>query len=113
MISRRIIRIKVLQILYAFFTTPDTSINNTEKELSFSLQKTFDLYHYLMSLVIEIEKFAEERIEIGKKKHRPTSADLYPNTRFVNNQLIAQLKTNIPLSKYLESSKLNWVDQED
>ena len=113
MISRRIIRIKVLQILYAFFTTPDTSINNTEKELFFSLQKTFDLYHYLMSLVIEIEKFAEERIEIGKKKHRPTSADLSPNTRFVNNQLIAQLKNNIPLNKYLETSKLSWIDQED
>lgn len=113
MISRRIIRSKVLQILYAFFTTPDTSINNTEKELFFSLQKTYDLYHYLLTLVIEIEKFAEERIEMGKRKHRPTSADLYPNTRFVNNQLIAQLKTNIPLTKYIESSKLTWTDEED
>lgn len=113
MISRRIIRIKVLQILYAFFTTPDTSINNTEKELFFSLQKTYDLYHYLLGLVIEIEKFAEERIEMGKKKHRPTSADLYPNTRFVNNQLIAQLKNNISLTKYLESSKLTWAGEED
>lgn len=113
MISRRIIRIKVLQILYAFFTTPDTSINNTEKELFFSLQKTFDLYHYLMALVIEIEKFAEDRIEMGKKKHRPTNADLDPNIRFVNNRLIAQLKSNISLTKYLESSKLSWADQED
>ena len=113
MISRRIIRIKVLQILYAFFTTPDTSINNTEKELFFSLQKTYDLYHYLLGLVIEIEKFAEERIEMGKKKHRPTSADLYPNTRFVNNQLIAQLKNNISLTKYLETSKLTWTGEED
>ena len=113
MISRRIIRIKVLQILYAFFTTPDTSINNTEKELFFSLQKTFDLYHYLMALVIEIEKFAEDRIEMGKKKHRPTNADLDPNIRFINNRLIAQLKSNISLTKYLESSKLSWADQED
>jgi len=113
MISRRIIRIKVLQILYAFFTTPDTSINNTEKELFFSLQKTYDLYHYLLGLVIEIEKFAEERIEMGKKKHRPTSADLYPNTRFVNNQLIGQLKNNISLTKYLETSKLTWNGEED
>ncbi len=113
MISRRIIRIKVLQILYAFFTTPDTSINNTEKELFFSLQKTFDLYHYLMALVIEIEKFAEDRIEMGKKKHRPTNADLNPNIRFINNRLIGQLKSNISLTKYLESSKLSWADQED
>ncbi|MBL7969007.1 MAG: transcription antitermination factor NusB [Prolixibacteraceae bacterium] len=113
MISRRIIRIKVLQILYAFFTSPETSINNTEKELFFSLQKTYDLYHYLMALVIEIQKFAQDRIDLGLKKHRPTSADLSPNTRFVNNLLIHQLKNNISLNKYLEASKLSWIDQEE
>ena len=111
MISRRIIRIKVLQILYAFFTSPETSINNTEKELFFSLQKTYDLYHYLLALVIEIEKFAEDRIDLGLKKHRPTSADLAPNTRFINNLLIRQLKDNISLNKYLESSKLSWSNE--
>lgn len=113
MISRRIIRIKVLQILYAFYTSTETSINNTEKELFFSLQKTYDLYHYLMALVIEIEKFAEDRIDLGLKKHRPTSAELAPNTRFINNLLINQLKTNISLTKYLEASKLSWTDHED
>jgi N utilization substance protein B len=113
MISRRIIRIKVLQILYAFFTSPETSINNTEKELFFSLQKTYDLYHYLMALVIEIEKFAEGRIDLGLKKHRPSSADLAPNTRFVNNLLIYQLKTNISLTKYLESAKLSWANEDE
>jgi N utilization substance protein B len=113
MISRRIIRIKVLQILYAFFTTPDTSINNTEKELFFSLQKTYDLYHYLMALVIDIQKFAEERIDLGMKKHRPTTEDLAPNTKFIENHLIKQLKDNIQLNKYLTVSKLTWVDEED
>jgi len=102
-----------LQILYAFFTSPETSINNTEKELFFSLQKTYDLYHYLMAIVIEIQKFAEDRIDIGMKKHRPSSAELAPNIRFVNNQLINQLKNNISLSKYLESSKLKWDNDDD
>jgi N utilization substance protein B len=113
MISRRIIRIKVLQILYAFFTSPETSINNSEKELFFSLQKTYDLYHYLMALILEIDKFAQERIDLGLKKHRPTSADLDPNTRFVRNQLIHQLKINISLNKYIETSKLSWVNDEE
>jgi N utilization substance protein B len=99
--------------LYAFFTSPETSINNTEKELFFSLQKTYDLYHYLMALVIEIEKFAEDRIDLGLKKHRPTTADLTPNTRFVNNILINQLKSNISLAKYLETSKLSWVNEDE
>ncbi len=113
MISRRIIRIKVLQILYAFFTSPETSINNSEKELFFSLQKTYDLYHYLMALILEIDQFAQDRIDLGLKKHRPTSADLAPNTRFVNNQLIQQLKTNISLTKYIETSKLSWEGNEE
>ena len=113
MISRRIIRIKVLQILYAFFTSPETSINHTEKELFFSLQKTYDLYHYLMALIIEIDKFAQGRIDLGLKKHRPTSAELAPNTRFINNQLIRQLKINVPLNKYLETSKLSWSNDEE
>lgn len=100
-----------MQILYAFFTSPETSINSTEKELFFSLQKTYDLYHYLMALIIEIEKFAEQRIEMGLKKHRPTNDDLAPNTRFVNNRLITQLKSNTALNKYLESSKISWVNE--
>ncbi len=111
MISRRIIRIKVLQVLYAFYTSPEKSINNTEKELFFSLQKTYDLYHYLFDLVIEISKHAEAVIELRKKKHFPTEEDLNPNTRLVRNRLINQLKDNEQLNKYLAQSKLSWVNE--
>ncbi|MGQ8335156.1 transcription antitermination factor NusB [Sunxiuqinia sp. A32] len=111
MISRRIIRIKVLQVLYAFYTSPDKSINNTEKELFFSFQKTFDLYHYLLDLVIEMSKHAESVIDLRKKKHFPTADDLNPNVRFVNNALIHQLKNNQELQKQLERSKLSWNDE--
>ena len=111
MISRRIIRIKVLQVLYAFYTSPEKSINNTEKELFFSIQKTYDLYHYLLDLMIEISKHAESVIERRKTKHFPTDEDLNPNKRFVRNQLIMQLKSNESLNKYLEQSKLSWVNE--
>ena len=111
MISRRIIRIKVLQVLYAFYTSPEKSINNTEKELFFSIQKTYDLYHYLLDLMIEISKHAESVIERRKTKHFPTEEDLNPNKRFVRNQLIMQLKSNESLNKYLERSKLSWINE--
>ncbi|HBL77877.1 MAG: transcription antitermination factor NusB [Bacteroidetes bacterium GWF2_42_66] len=111
MISRRIIRIKVLQILYAFYTSPDKSINNTEKELFFSLQKTFDLYHYLLALPVEIVKYAESRIELRKNKHFPTAEDLNPNRRFTDNQMIAQLQANEALNKYLGKTKISWVNE--
>ncbi|MGQ7869287.1 transcription antitermination factor NusB [Sunxiuqinia sp. sy24] len=111
MISRRIIRIKVLQVLYAFYSSPDKSINNTERELFFSIQKTYDLYHYLLDLVIEISKHAESVVELRKKKHFPTEEDLNPNIRFIRNQLIAQLSSNESLNKYLGQSKLSWVNE--
>lgn len=111
MISRRIIRTKVLQVLYAFYTSPERSINQTEKELFFSIQKTYDLYHHLFQLVVEIADHADSIIELRKKKHFPTEEDLNPNTRFISNHLIYQLRNNKALLKNLEQSKLSWSNE--
>ena len=75
MISRRIIRTKVLQVLYAYYSSEERSINNTEKELFFCIHKTYDLYHYLLALVIEIADYAETRIELKRNKHQPTQEE--------------------------------------
>jgi len=110
MISRRLLRIKVLQVLYAYFQTSESSINKTEKELFFSIQKSYDLYHLMLSLVLDIAKLSESKIEIAKQKHFPTSEELNPNTRFLQNKLIAQLQENEHLNKYIDSNKLSWVN---
>lgn len=111
MISRRIIRIKVFQVLYAYYTSPDKSINNSEKELFFSFQKTYDLFHYILQLVVEIANQAEAVMELRKQKHFPTEEDLNPNTRFINNSLIHQIKINTSLNKQLAQSKLSWENE--
>ncbi len=113
MISRRIIRTKVLQILYAYYSSDERSINNTEKELFFCIQKTYDLYHYLLALVIEMADYAENRIEIRRNKKQPTHEDLNPNTRFVDNLFINQLRGNRHLNAYLNQSKLSWVNHRE
>jgi len=110
MISRRIIRTKVLQVLYAYYSSEEKSINNTEKELFFCIQKAYDLYHYLFELVIEIADYAENRIEIKKNKHQPSYDDLNPNTKFITNQVIGQLRNNRQLNKYVDQKKLSWKD---
>ncbi|WP_321374619.1 transcription antitermination factor NusB [uncultured Draconibacterium sp.] len=110
MISRRIIRTKVLQVLYAYYSTDEKSINTTEKELFFCIHKAYDLYHYLFSLVTEIADYAEGRIEIRRNKHQPTHEDLHPNTKFVSNQVIKQIKDNKQLNTYLDQKKLNWKE---
>jgi N utilization substance protein B len=110
MISRRIIRTKVLQVLYAYYSSERDSLGNTEKELFFCISKSYDLYHYLLALVIEIADYAEERIEIRRRKHQPTKEDLHPNTKFISNQIIQQLRENRQLNAYLDQKKLSWVN---
>ncbi len=110
MISRRIIRTKVLQVLYAYYSNDGQSINNTEKELFFCIQKSYDLYHYLFLLILDIADHAENRIEIKRNKHQPTKDDLNPNIKFINNFFIRQLRDNRQLNAYLNQKKLSWVN---
>lgn len=109
MVSRRLLRVKTLQICYAYLKSSDQSINQAEKELFFSIQKSYDLYHYLILLIIDVAAYAESRIELAKQKRMPTLEDLTPNTKFVENKLIKLLDKNLDLKKYLSDQKLSWA----
>ena len=110
MISRRLLRIKIMQLLYAFFNSADNSINKYEKDLIFSINKTYDLYHYLLLLVVDIADYARSRIEIARQKRIPTYEDINPNSRFIDNRVINQIRINESLLHYLNSIKLSWVN---
>jgi N utilization substance protein B len=113
MISRRLLRIKALMALYAFNRRDDDDLVHAEKELMFSIGKTFDLYHYILLLIIEIADMASEKIDFALQKKMPTPEDLDPNRRFANNQIISQLRNNLALKKYLSASGLSWANQPD
>lgn len=100
----------MLQILYAYYTSTDKSLNNAEKELFFCIRKSYDLYHYLLALVIEIADYAENRIDIRRNKHQPTYEDINPNTKFISNLVIQQLRDNRQLRVYIQQQKLSWVN---
>jgi N utilization substance protein B len=85
-------------------------MNKFEKELFFSIQKTYDLYHYLLLLIVDIADYANSRIEIALQKKIPTREDLNPNTKFVNNLIIQQLRVNKQLNQYLNTSRLSWIN---
>jgi transcription antitermination protein NusB len=110
MISRRILRIKILQILYAYYSSDNPSINKFEKELNFSIIKTFDLYHYIFVLLQDVVRYAESRIELAKAKNLPTLEDLNPNTKFIDNLIIKQISENEQFNKYISATKLSWVN---
>ena len=110
MISRRQLRIKALQTLYAYYTTGGEDMRRSEKELHFNIEKAYELYHYLLLLLIDIILYAESRIEIARNKRIPTHEDLHPNTRFIENRLAEQIRNNDQLLRYVDQHKLNWVN---
>ena len=82
----------------------------SEKELHFNIEKAYELYHYLLLLLIDIILYAESRIEIARNKRIPTHEDLHPNTRFIENRLADQIRNNEQLLRYVDLHKLNWVN---
>ncbi len=110
MISRRLLRIKALMALYAFNRRGEDDLAIAEKELMFSIEKTYDLYHYLMLLILEISDIASEKIEQSRQKKIPSPEDLNPNLRFVSNRIITQLRINTEFQKYLTRTRLSWVN---
>lgn len=113
MLNRRHLRIKILQALYAFEQSEDSTTARAEKELFHSIQKMYEMYLFLMLVMVEIKAVAEQKIEEGKKKRLPTEEDLNPNLKFVNNRFLRQLQDNRQLLSKAEKAKINWVGEQE
>lgn len=113
MINRRIIRIKVLQTLFSYYSGALENINEAETDLTYAFERIYDLYHNILLLLIELNDFARIKIEKAKAKHVPSEEELNPNTKFINNKIIVQLRENKHLSGYLTKRKYTWQNHQD
>ena len=111
MINRVLIRLKVIQIIYAYYQNGSKNLDTAEKELFFSLSKAYDLYNFLLLLMVEVTKYANKRLEAAKNKLAPSKEDLTPNTKFVDNQFIAQLEVNKQLLDFANNQKKTWENE--
>src|SRR6056297_1796528 len=107
MLTRRFLRIKVLQELYAFSRNRNDDYADAEKALLTSLEKVYDLFIYQLSYILEVSDFARKRIEDARNKFYPTQDDLNPNTKFIDNQVLSQLSDNRSYKKHRDRLKIN------
>ena len=113
MLNRRHLRIKVLQMLYSYFNDEDsTDIQLAEKNLLNSVERIYDLYIYLLLSFPVVRESALIKQDERKKKLRPTKEDLYPNLKFVDNQIISLIKSSVDLNQLSENRKINWDNDE-
>ncbi len=109
MLSRRHLRVKVMQALFAYERS-GAELAIGEKLLNQSLDRIYDLYIHQLSLLVEVHTFAKRQIEDGKTKRMPTEEDLNPNLRFIENRVLLQLENHPQLSKHIAARKINWVE---
>lgn len=100
MINRIIIRIKVLQIVYAYYQKNSRDLVSAENELLFSLEKSYDLYHYLLLLIVLLTDVEQKRLDKNRNKLLATEEELNPNRRLANNRFAEQLRTNSKLTAF-------------
>lgn len=109
MINRELIRIKIVQLTYAYYQNGNHNMDNAEKELLFSLSKAYDLYNCLLSLIVSVSKEAHLRydVELSRAKREGTQV---PSDKFVNNRFAMQLEENKALCEYMETPSIDWKD---
>ncbi|MFT4679069.1 MAG: N utilization substance protein B [Flavobacteriales bacterium] len=113
MLNRRQLRIKVLQILYAYHQSEDKDLPAFEQQLMFSINKSYEMYLYLLLLVVDMQKHAIEKIEAGLQKRLPSKEDLHPNAKFVTNGPLRALANSKELARSLEAVGITFSDNPD
>ena len=108
MLSRRLLRIKVIKALFAHLKSDADNMMASEKNLMASVDKAYDLYNLMLTLPVEIARYAEHRQELARQKKLPTYEDLNPNTKFVDNSVIRIIANTDAVNDYTAARKLNW-----
>lgn len=107
MINRELIRIKIVQLTYAYYQNGDKNIENAEKELLFSLSKTYYLYNFLLLLIVAVSREERKRVEVNTQRadREGTKA---PSEKFINNRFALQLEENKMLNEFFENDNQAW-----
>ena len=107
MINRELIRIKVVQLTYAYYQNGNKNMDNAEKELIFSLSKAYDLYNMLLALIVAVTKEARRHVEIAEQRAKREGTAM-PSQKFAYNKFAIQLEENKQLNDFIGNQKQVW-----
>lgn len=113
MISRRYLRIKTFQALYAYFHSGSDNQQKIEKDLFHSFERMHDLYLLFLTIGDELIHYSKLKNEEAKQKRLPSAEDLNPNTKFIDNAVFNILNENIQLKTAINNKKLLWNNDQE
>ncbi len=107
MINRKLIRVKIVQLTYAYYQNGHHNMDTAEKELLFSLSKAYDLYNYLLGLIVAITQEERRRVDIATRRAEREGTET-PSQSFAFNKFATQLEENKQLNLFMEDKKMSW-----
>ena len=113
MINRTLIRLKIVQLMYAYYQNSGKSIDTAEKELLFSLSKAYDLYNYMLLLMVSVSRYAYKQVEEKEEINKVGHIDEVVSHRFADNLFTAQLEANKQLQEFVDTKKKSWNNDID
>ncbi|MGN6640372.1 MAG: transcription antitermination factor NusB [Mucilaginibacter sp.] len=108
MLNRRHLRVKVLQALYAYHQSDNKDIKYHEKNLLQSVDKVYEMYIWMLSLISEVAHYADTDATERANKHLPTAEDLAPNLKLLQNRFILSLDKNAEYLSAVKKYKVSW-----
>jgi transcription antitermination protein NusB len=108
MLNRRHLRVKVLQALYAYHQTGGGDIKIQEKNLLQSIDKVYEMYIWMLSLISEVANYAELDAIERANKHIKTEEDKNPDLKILSNRFITTLSKNKDYETGLKRYKVEW-----
>src|SRR6185437_6743642 len=109
MLNRRHLRVKVLQSLYAYHQSNGGDLKQHEKNLLQSIDKVYEMYIWMLSLISEVGGYASTDAQERANKHLPTADDLNADVKILGNRFILSLHQNKEFLAALKKYKVSWT----
>ena len=113
MLTRRHIRVKVLQSIYAFQQGEHNDLDKQEKFLWYSINQMHELYVLLLQSMVALREHAESYMIKSQQKHLATELEKNPSKNFVDNKILRLLSEHDDLKLILKNKKLNYWKEDD
>lgn len=95
------------------FASTSSELSDSRNALNHSFVKAYELYNNLLMMMVDLTDMEERRLDNARHKYIPTSDDLNPNMRMVDNRLVSRIRENESLKEYFESNPRSFgIDDE-
>ncbi len=108
MLSRRQLRIKVLQSLYSFLQSEKSDLAAADRELFRSIEKVHELYLFLLLLLKELADADLQDAGELHQKHFPKEDELKAKIRFHQLSFILKLSSDSKFLTEVKNHTLSW-----